>query len=104
MEGFNAGVVAGVVCHGDQPVIVLRLPRFGLLRLDDANQACRHQATGEGGRVHQHEDVEWVAVPTQRGGQEAEVEGERREFGQAAVLPEQPQAVIGHVTERNSRH
>ncbi|WP_260327830.1 hypothetical protein [Streptomyces sp. Ag109_O5-1] len=35
---------------------------------------------------------------------QVEVEGERRQFGQAAVLPEQPEAVIGHVTERNSRH
>ncbi|MEU9345073.1 hypothetical protein AB0D74_28110 [Streptomyces sp. NPDC048278] len=35
---------------------------------------------------------------------QVEVEGKRRQFGQAAVLPEQPQAVIGHVTERNSPH
>ncbi|MCZ0986246.1 hypothetical protein O1M54_12380 [Streptomyces diastatochromogenes] len=35
---------------------------------------------------------------------QVEVEGERCQFGEMPVLPEQPQGVIGHVTERNSRH
>ncbi|MEJ8671608.1 hypothetical protein WKI71_34340 [Streptomyces sp. MS1.AVA.1] len=35
---------------------------------------------------------------------DVEVEGVGRKFGQAGVLPERPQRMIGHVTERNSRH
>ncbi|MFD1274514.1 hypothetical protein ACFQ51_31805 [Streptomyces kaempferi] len=35
---------------------------------------------------------------------EVEGEGERGQFGQAGVLPQQTQSAIGHVTERNSRH
>ncbi|MFF3136687.1 hypothetical protein [Streptomyces mirabilis] len=35
---------------------------------------------------------------------QVEVEGERGQFGQVRLLPEQPQGVIAHAAERNSRH
>ncbi len=35
---------------------------------------------------------------------QVELEGERGQFGQARVLPQRSQRVIGHVTERNRRH
>ncbi|MFE7708068.1 hypothetical protein ACFU6I_20240 [Streptomyces sp. NPDC057486] len=38
------------------------------------------------------------------GATEVEVEGERGQFGQLAVVPQQLEGTVSHVTERNSGH
>jgi hypothetical protein len=53
-----------------------------LLRLDDPDDAHIDQATDMGGRVHQDQYVEWVAILTKRGGDKTEVKWKHHPFGQ----------------------
>ncbi len=41
------------------------------------------------GRVHEHQDVERVAIVAERGGDEAEIEGKHHAFGQQAAEHEE---------------
>src|SRR6476661_924858 len=88
-------VLPGVGGHGDQPVVALRAAvLLGLLRFDGPDEARGHEATGEGGLVHEHEHIQRVAVLALGGRHVAEVEGEDRAGGQHAAEAEDAQRVI----------
>ncbi|MFE7326688.1 hypothetical protein ACFU8W_17175 [Streptomyces sp. NPDC057565] len=61
-----------------------------------ARVAPRYGGQGRAGRQHHVLHV--------IGATEVEVEGERGQFGQLAVVPQQLEGTVGHVTERNSGH
>ena len=66
--------------------VVCFLPR--LLAFDDADEAGHEGAAGEGGFVHENEDVDGVAVVGEGAGEEAEVVGEDHAGGESGFEDE----------------
>ena len=58
---------------------------LGLVGFDDTYDADVKEAADMGGFVHEHENVERVAVFAERGRDEAEVEGKYHAFGKQAT-------------------
>jgi hypothetical protein len=72
-QGFQILVVVRVNGDADQPVVAFGLAVFSLVGCDNADDAYLDEAADMGGCVHQHHDVERVAVLAEGRGQEAEV-------------------------------
>ena len=80
-----------------QESIVLRLfPALGLFSSNHANQAHLHQAADVGRYIHQHQDVDGVAIAAQRRGNEPKVKWELHALWQkAAQLEETGPWIVG---------
>jgi hypothetical protein len=55
-------MVARVCGHRYQSIVSRRFAFLGLLRLNYSNQLCGHQASDEGGLIHQNQNVERISI------------------------------------------
>ena len=81
-DGFYVGPHVRGVGYGDEAIVPDGLLLVGLLAFDDADEAGHEGAAGEGGFVHEDEDVDGVAVVCEGAGEEAEVVGEDHAGGE----------------------
>src|SRR5207253_563426 len=65
--------------NGDQAIVACLLSILvDLSRLDHTNEPARDETAGESRRIHDHEDIQWIAVVALRGWDKPEIEGKGR--------------------------
>jgi len=67
---------------GNEPVVADALLAVDLFAFDDSDETRRDEDTGEGGFVHEDEDVDGVAIAGEGAGEESEVVGEGHAGGE----------------------
>ena len=82
IEFLHVGVHVVGLRDGDEPVVADALLAVDLFAADNTDKAGADETAGEGGLVHEKEDVDGIAVVGESAGEETEVVGEGHAGGE----------------------